>query len=53
MDLATQQIEASLSVEPEEAVERISTDYYYKRWIWIQFPWACISLKCDYSAIIK
>jgi hypothetical protein len=23
--------------------------YYYKRWIWIQFPWACISLQNDYS----
>lgn len=25
------------------------TLYYYKRWIWIQFPWACISLQNDYS----
>ena len=23
--------------------------YYYKRWIWIQFPWACISLHNNYS----
>jgi hypothetical protein len=23
--------------------------YYYKRWIWIQFPWICISLNNNYS----
>lgn len=23
--------------------------YYYKRWIWIQFPWVCISLQNNYS----
>ena len=23
--------------------------YYYKRWIWIQFPWICISLHNNYS----
>ncbi len=23
--------------------------YYYKRWIWIQFPWVCISLINNYS----
>lgn len=23
--------------------------YYYKRWIWIQFPWVCISLNNNYS----
>ena len=23
--------------------------YYYKRWVWIQFPWACISLHNNYS----
>lgn len=33
----------------------MSSDYYYKRWIWIQFPWACLSIskKCDYSKTIK
>lgn len=25
------------------------TLYYYKRWIWIQFPWICISLNNNYS----
>ena len=29
--------------------DRVPTNYYYKRWIWVQFPWACLSLKCDYS----
>lgn len=23
--------------------------YYYKRWIWIQFPWVCISMNNNYS----
>ena len=23
--------------------------YYYKRWVWIQFPWICISLYNNYS----
>lgn len=23
--------------------------YYYKRWIWIQFPWVCTSLNNNYS----
>ncbi|EAS04845.2 Sm protein (macronuclear) [Tetrahymena thermophila SB210] len=33
--------------------ERLPTNYYYKRWLWVQFPWACLSLKCDYSAKLK
>lgn len=38
-----------------QSKERESTDYYYKRWIWIQFPWACMSISknCDYSTVIK
>ena len=30
------------------------TYYYYKRWLWIIFPWACMksSKKYDYSRII-
>jgi len=27
--------------------------YYYKRWIWIQFPWACMSTMCNYSLHLK
>ncbi|EGR26947.1 TPR repeat protein [Ichthyophthirius multifiliis] len=33
--------------------ERSPSNYYYKRWLWIQFPWACLSLECDYSAKLK
>ncbi len=33
--------------------ERVPTNYYYKRWLWVQFPWACLSLKCDYSMKMK
>lgn len=29
------------------------SNYYYKRWLWIQFPWACTSLACDYSTKMK
>ncbi|CAK69854.1 unnamed protein product (macronuclear) [Paramecium tetraurelia] len=44
-----------LSGEEEITGDRVSSDYYYKRWIWIQFPWACLSIskKCDYSKTIK
>ena len=36
----------------EEVYHRKSqqrTFYYYKQWIWMQFPWICQSLKNDYS----
>lgn len=33
--------------------ERVPTNYYYRRWLWVQYPWACLSLKCDYSAKLK
>ncbi|CAD8126406.1 unnamed protein product [Paramecium sonneborni] len=50
-----QQKEENLSQDLLQSNERESTDYYYKRWIWIQFPWACMSIdkNCDYSTIIK
>ncbi|CAD8193095.1 unnamed protein product [Paramecium octaurelia] len=50
-----QQKEENLSQDVMQTSERESTDYYYKRWIWIQFPWACTSIdkNCDYSTVIK
>ena len=50
-----QQKEDHLSSEKQLTGDRESTDYYYKRWIWIQFPWACMSIdkNCDYSTVIK
>ncbi|CAK89279.1 unnamed protein product (macronuclear) [Paramecium tetraurelia] len=50
-----QQKEENLSQDVMQTGERESTDYYYKRWIWIQFPWACTSIdkNCDYSTVIK
>ncbi|CAD8209657.1 unnamed protein product [Paramecium pentaurelia] len=50
-----QQKEDNLSQDQLQSNERESTDYYYKRWIWIQFPWACMSIdkNCDYSTVIK
>ncbi|CAD8212015.1 unnamed protein product [Paramecium pentaurelia] len=50
-----QQKEENLSQDQLQSNERESTDYYYKRWIWIQFPWACMSIdkNCDYSTVIK
>jgi hypothetical protein len=28
-------------------------NYYYKRWIWLQFPWVCLSLRLNYSKTMK
>jgi len=27
--------------------------YYYKRWIWIMFPWVCISVQLRFSDIME
>lgn len=27
--------------------------YYYKQWIWLQFPWICQTVKNNYSQMIK
>jgi len=32
--------EIDLTIEPE----RQATFYYYKRWIWMIFPWICLSV---------
>ena len=38
------------TVEEEfELNQKPPTNYYYKRWIWMQFPWVCMTMKCDYS----
>jgi len=40
----------------EEKTEDSPSFYYYKRWLWMIFPWACLSQdkKCNYSEqIIK
>ena len=40
----------------EEKTENSPCFYYYKRWLWMIFPWACLSQdkKCNYSEqIIK
>ncbi len=31
------------------------TYYYYKRWVWLIFPWACMNSKesCNFSKIMK
>ena len=28
-------------------------NYYYKQWIWLQFPWICQTVKHNYSELIK
>jgi hypothetical protein len=35
--------------ENMQFVEHTTINYYYKRWIWMQFPWVCMSLRCDFS----
>ncbi len=38
------------TVEEEfELNQKPPTNYYYKRWIWMQFPWVCMTMKSDYS----
>ena len=27
--------------------------YYYKQWIWVQFPWISLSLDFNYSETIR
>ena len=33
--------------------DRKTLFYYYKRWIWIMFPWVCISVNLNFSQIIE
>jgi len=32
-----------------ERPEHQPSYYYYKRWLWMQFPWSCMSLENQYS----
>ena len=27
--------------------------YYYKRWVWIMFPWVCLSVNLSFSDIME
>ena len=49
MDLAIKDIDLNIE-KPKEL-----TFYYYKRWIWMMFPWACIQTdsRFPYSRLIK
>jgi len=46
--------------EPNSATKRLAllqaeekpTFYYYKRWLWMMFPWVCLSYKSNYSKIV-
>jgi hypothetical protein len=40
---------SQLAREEHELVLQVPKNYYYKRWIWLQFPWVCQSLRVDYS----
>jgi hypothetical protein len=31
----------------------VPANYYYKRWIWLQFPWMCLSPRVDFSSIMR
>lgn len=43
--------ELNLAIEPKKK----STYYYYKRWLWLIFPWACLSAEEEfkYSYVMK
>ncbi|CAD8176209.1 unnamed protein product [Paramecium pentaurelia] len=53
LKLTHNQIQVKKLEEQSLVSERKPTDYYYKRWIWIQFPWVCLSVHSDYSAKMK
>ncbi len=36
----------------KENYEQQPTYYYYKRWVWMQFPWGCGSSENNYSEFI-
>lgn len=36
----------------EKRVEVEPTFYYYKRWLWMMYPWVCLSSKNNFSKII-
>ena len=36
----------------KENYEQEPQYYYYKRWVWMQFPWGCGSFKSNYSEFI-
>jgi len=36
----------------EKRVEIEPTFYYYKRWLWMMYPWVCLSSKNNFSKII-
>jgi hypothetical protein len=45
-----------IPLQPEAEInESEPTYYYYKRWVWLIFPWACINQKqsCNYSLKIN
>ena len=44
---------AKTVVEEFELNQKPPTNYYYKRWIWMQFPWVCMTMKCDYSEKLR
>lgn len=35
------------------AQERAPLYYYYKRWLWVMFPWACLSTGLYFSKIME
>mmetsp|Transcript_37966 Transcript_37966/g.33998 ORF Transcript_37966/g.33998 Transcript_37966/m.33998 type:complete len:171 (+) Transcript_37966:871-1383(+) len=43
---------ASKKEKRKEYKEIDPTFYYYKRWLWLMFPWICLSFKNNYSKII-
>jgi hypothetical protein len=49
-EFQTKLAEIDLEIKPEKP----PSFYYYKRWLWIIFPWACLSIKPDlnYSEVI-
>lgn len=37
----------------QEQGEQRMINYYYKRWLWVQFPWMCINIFQNVSEIME
>lgn len=48
--LRTRNLESQIVFK--ESYEKPPSYYYYKRWVWMQFPWGCGSFQNNYSDFI-
>ena len=39
-------------IQSRQKNDQVYGFYYYKRWLWLQFPWICLDLHIDYGKLI-